>query len=86
MKMCVGRFIEQHEVLKLHFTGAAIEGLAHTSDSIMKSLNNTLAYLEFMAFMINLRRFVSFNTLFQSGIPVLYLLNSEIDTADLFTL
>ena len=78
MKMCVDRVIEQYEALKLYFTGAAIEDPMHTNDSIMKSLNNkfTLAYLEFMAF--NLGRFVSFNTLFQSGIPVLYLLNSEL--------
>ena len=80
MKMCVDRVIEQYEALKLYFTGAAIEDPTHTNDSIVKSLNNkfTLAYLEFMAF--NLGRVVSFNTLFQSGIPVLYLLNSELKT------
>jgi hypothetical protein len=80
MKMCVDRVIEQYEALKLYFTGAAIEDPTRTNDSIVKSLNNkfTLAYLEFMSF--NLGRFVSFNTLFQSGIPVLYLLNGELNT------
>ena len=50
------------------------------NDNILKSLNNkfTLAYLQFMA--VNLGRFVCFNTLFQSGIPVLYLLISELKT------
>ncbi|XP_028402033.1 uncharacterized protein LOC114524975 [Dendronephthya gigantea] len=80
MKMCVDRIIEQYDALKLYFTGAAVEDPTHTNDSILKSLNNkfTLAYLEFMAF--NLGRFTSFNTLFQSGIPVLYLLKSELKT------
>ena len=66
IKMCVGRFIEQYAALKLYFTGASIEDLTYTTNSIKKSLNNALAYLEFIAF--NHGRFVSFNTLFQSGI------------------
>lgn len=80
MKLCVDRIIEQYEPLKLYFTGAAIEDPTHTNDTILKSLNNkfTLAYLEFMAF--NLGRFASFNTLFQSDIPLLYMLKSEVNT------
>jgi hypothetical protein len=80
MKLCVDRIIEQYEPLKLYFTGAAVEDPTHTNDTILKSLNNkfTLAYLEFMAF--NLGRFVSFNTLFQSDIPLLYMLKSEVNT------
>lgn len=80
MKMCVERIIEQYDVLKLFFHGTAIEDPTHTHDNILKSLNNkfTLAYLEFMAF--NLGRLVSFNTLFQSEIPVLYMLKGELTT------
>ena len=80
MKLCADRIIEQYESLKLYFTGAAVEDPTHTNDTILKSLNNkfTLAYLEFMAF--NLGRFVSFNTLFQSDIPLLYMLESEVNT------
>lgn len=80
MKMCVYRIIEQYDALKLFFTGAAIEDPTHTIDSIPKSLYNTftLAYLQVMAF--NLGRFTSFNTLFQSEIPVPYLLKRELKT------
>ena len=80
MKLCVHRIIEQYKPLKLYFTGAAVEDPTHTNDTILESLNNkfTLAYLQFMAF--NLGRFVSFNTLFQSDIPLLYMLKREVNT------
>ena len=80
MKLCVDRIIEQYEPLKLYFTGAAVADPTQTNDTILKSLNNkfTLAYLEFMAF--SLSRFVSLNTLFQSDIPLLYMLESEVNT------
>lgn len=78
MKMCVDRLLEQYEALKLYFRGVALEDPSHTNDAIVKSLNNvfTQAYLEFMSY--NLSRLTSFNTLFQSEIPLLHELKSEV--------
>ncbi|KAJ8028913.1 40S ribosomal protein S15 [Holothuria leucospilota] len=78
MKMCVDRLLEQYEALKLYFRGAALEDPSHTNDAIAKSLNNvfTQAYLEFMSY--NLGRLTSFNTLFQSEIPLLHQLKGEV--------
>lgn len=78
MKMCVDRMLEQYEALKLYFRGLALEDPTHTNDSITKSINNmfTRAYLEFMSF--NLGRLTSFNTLFQSEIPLLHVLKGEV--------
>jgi hypothetical protein len=57
----------------------AMEDPTHMNDTILASLNNKfiLAYLEFMDF--NLGRFVSFNLLFQSEMPQLHLLKSEVE-------
>ena len=78
MKQCVDRIIEQYDVLTHYFTGVVFEDPTHTNDMILKSLKNkfTLAYLEFMSF--NLGRLVSFNTLYQSEMPLLHELEIEI--------
>lgn len=79
MKSCVKRILENYNALKLYFTSEAIEDPTHTNDTILASLNNKFmeAYLEFMDY--NLGRFVSFNLLFQSEMPQLHLLKSEVD-------
>ena len=79
MKSCVKRILENYNALKLYFTSVAFEDPTHTNDAILASLNNTFveAYLEFMDY--NLGRFVSFNLLFQSEMPQLHLLKSEVD-------
>lgn len=79
MKSCVKRILENYNALKVYFTSVAFEDPTHTNDAILASLNNkfTEAYLEFMDF--NLGRFVSFNLLFQSEMPQLHQLKSEVD-------
>ena len=79
MKFCVKRILENYNALKLYFTSVAFEDPTHTNDAILASLNNKFveAYLEFMEY--NLGRFVSFNLLFQSEMPQLHLLKSEVD-------
>ena len=79
MKSCVKRILENYNALKLYFTSVAFEDPTHTNDAILASLNNKFieAYLEFMDY--NLGRFVSFNLLFQSEMPQLHLLKSEVD-------
>lgn len=78
MKTCVDRILEQYEPLKLYFTQVSLEDPTHTNESIMRSLNNkfTQAYLEFLSF--NLGRLTSFNTLFQSSVPLLHQLRKEV--------
>ena len=70
--------LKQYDVLTNYFTSIVFDDHTHTNDMILKSLKNkfTLAYLEFMSF--NLGRLTSFNTLYQSEIPLLHELESEI--------
>jgi hypothetical protein len=79
LKSCVDRLIEQYEVLREYFTLQVFEDPSGNSDMILRSLKNpfTLAYLEFMSF--NLERFTSFNLLFQSELPLLHTLESEVE-------
>ena len=79
MKLCVKWILEQYAALKLYFTNAVTEDATHTNDSILSSLINKViqAYLEFMDF--NLGRMLSFNVLFQSKMPLLHKLNTEVE-------
>ena len=78
MKQCVDRIIEQYDVLTHYFINVVFQDPTHTNDMILKSLKNkfTLASLEFMSF--NFGRLTSFNTLYQSEIPLLHELESEV--------
>lgn len=79
MKSAVKRILEQYTALQLYFSSLALEDPTHTNDSILRSLNNkfTEAYLAFMDFALG--RFVSFNLLFQSEMPLLHQLKDEVE-------
>ena len=65
-------------MLTYFFTNVVLQDPTHTNDMIFKSLKNkfTMAYLEFMSF--KLGRLTSFNTLYQSEMPLLHELESEV--------
>lgn len=80
MKMCVDRILEQYEPLTQYFTQLVFDDPTYTNDHILKALKNpfTKAYLEFLSY--NLGRLTSFNKLFQSDMPLLHELRSEISS------
>ena len=77
LEACVHRMLNQFDAIKHYFLVVATEDPTYSNERVSSSLNNmfTEAYLEFLSYQFN--RINSFNRLYQSEKPVLYLLKDQ---------
>lgn len=78
LHMVVARLLEQHEALKLYFTGAVLDDRLLASENILQRLNNpfTKLYLQFLDFVLPI--FNSLNLQMQSESPQVHTLHKSV--------